>query len=622
MARNRKASIKLNNREYFIRPGSYRREIAPTTIPKFSTGDIGYSDLTAWQFWAQSDWGGGGLKRFSVQGNEYLFGHGIDTFSRYGKIQMAPILSAITCGTVNGNFINDFPNDNSYPYALTVSSGASGVSAQYHQLCELTGGNLRWHKNDYNYIPGASIYDISHSILIGQQWWFNGRKKLIGSSVISPPSTYELFGNIVRLQRDIYAYAVDNVSSTAVLYKYSIDDSAWSVAASGVLPTVGEQGNVQLCILNNKVYVLCALEDGTTKVFAYDTVTMMEVFTIPASLGLLVNLVTHWATEWNGYIYVTLRDLASGETFIYKFNELSVQRLYRSLDNDIQVNSGKIWSTPQGVFVGCQLSEDTQESIAIILADDSIHPYIYTIGPTVEAGLHSVGRGPEGWNYLFLAGGGSYDNGWVNLGAPKYKQSAHTDVLSDLISSIIDFDLFNVDKYFGGLTVYHEPLPSGCSITLSIKIDAADAWTVIGSNSIADSVSFDVQLLTGNIGKKIQYKIEFLSDGTATPVVEDIVIRYILQPKTKRKWAFDLLLANNIEEYAVKRSASDLDKELWATIQGGVQKFTDVDGKVYDASKSGTLDRGVLITDCKQVGPYPFGDDGPEFIAQVELQEG
>jgi len=192
-----------------------------------------------------------------------------------------------------------------------------------------------------------------------------------------------------------------------------------------------------------------------------------------------------------------------------------------------------------------------------------------------------------------------------------------------LESSILDMDMFSIDKYFDGITIYHSSLPANTTITVKVKIDEAASWTEIGSNSTSGTTSFDCQMTSGNTGKKIEYRLDLeTSTTTSTPTIQDIVIRYILNPAIKKKWTFDVWIANNMEEYSQKKSASQLKNELWNALQDGVVSFTDIDGKIYDSSKSGTSDKGVLVDDVQFSGAFPFGENGPEFIATVTFIEG
>jgi len=271
--------------------------------------------------------------------------------------------------------------------------------------------------------------------------------------------------------------------------------------------------------------------------------------------------------------------------------------------------------------------------------------------------------------------------------------------VSTIESSIVDMDMVGVDKYFGGITIYHEPLPSTAKLFLKVRIDSTNKWETIAttsSNATANSVSFDTELLTNNIGKSIEYQLTMIngatansgtgdggtattltksgydfaangvkvghllvnttknswakittvavgtitclfgmSDGvanangdtfvvlsgtTTTPVISDVVIRYILMPSPKRKWQLDILAIDGIKEYKVPKKGTDIERELWDMANQTIIRFEDIDGKTYDNRKTGSDDRGVIVEDIQTM--HPFYANPEEYIVRLNLIEG
>ena len=206
-----------------------------------------------------------------------------------------------------------------------------------------------------------------------------------------------------------------------------------------------------------------------------------------------------------------------------------------------------------------------------------------------------------------------------------------------LRTSIIDGNLFTIDKYQGGVTIYNEPLPSGCTIGVEARIDkdfsrlTSDNFTILGYNNTAGSTSFDIQMLSGNIGKKIQLEIVLLTtDETVSPIVQDVVMRYLLRPTVKRKWNFEILCMDDIKEYNRPKTGKEIERELWDLSNKSLVSFRDVDGIYYDAGKDGTADGGIIFNDIMVSGPIKMeSSDDPRpkyaqtgYIATIELVQG
>ena len=611
METRRKSSIKLNNQQFFINEGSYRREIAPTTIPKFATGDLSYSDLTAWQFWAQSDWSGGFDQKFIIENNMYYNAQGIDSIERNGEIKMAVGASAINDGVVSSK-IMCFKNLSSTLYAgVSGKGGFANPSALL--VCYNPTSNI-WDK--VRYYNALNFVDLKsyRGRLFGSLYSYSA-DFIRCSAGFSTAMTENINSNFEEFNDRLYYGEINHLKYIDSTFTRNQDidfgDLFWPYS---------------LKYYNGKLYIL-GIKTGKNielNLKCYDGNTIYDVYSFTETIGLM-NSVTGFGRfameEHEGNLYITLCFTSGKNPRIYKFDGINIKLIYS--EELYSVNLGyphEIKSVAEKLLIAFSSAYPI-----FSLRDDKLNPYytpqlnglnknIYTFYGFY---LSEIGK-----TRIFLAPKSpstGYRSAYISLENKSYHTTSGVNFLE---SSIIDFDLFNVDKFFGGFTVYHQPLTSGCSITLKIKIDNASSWTTIGTNNVANSVSFDCQLLTNNIGKKIQYRIELdTTVSTATPIVEDIVIRYILNPVIKKKWTMDLLIASNIPEYNRKMSAKDIDKNLWGTLQKGVIKFTDIDGTVYDATKSGTTDKGVLVSDCKMQGPFPFGETGPEFVATLELLE-
>lgn len=625
MARKRKASILLNNQRFFIRPGSYQRVIAPITIPKFSTGDITYSDLSSWQFWAQSDWDN--AFQFFYDGSGGFFGGlGVDTISRKGQIRKGPKVALVSAGAicsrqpqaiVLGN-LDALVNHN--PYVLWQN----GISAMAGNISGI-GFGFKVHQTSYAVASAGMNSLIGDSVYRDTGTYFTNRKfiQLISGGVITTPIATPgnaiIWSNPVILENRIYVIIAQNQ-----LQYYDLATGTWSEADTVTLPKVSTffNGQYRLEVKNNKIFIIVRDDSGDISVFVHDTNTTSLIGVIGSGSG-INNGTGNWTAVDKENIYICYKELGTWRDIIVRFNESTFSTIFDGTSPAvIGLHFDNIFAVPKGIFLSVN---DNGNQVGYLMdSQGKFKPYFeqrYESSTfNAVAPIRFLYWKYQPGNNIFFANNASHEIGFIDTIGYDYDTQAGRSYIE---SSIIDFDLFNIDKYFGGFTIYHQPLPAGSTITLKVKIDNASSYTTIGSNSVAGSVSFDVQMISGNIGKKIQYRLDLDTSTTANaPTIEDIIIRYILQPVVKRKWVMDLLISGDIEEYTSRRTAKELDAELWNAIKKGVVKFTDIDGITYDASKSGTTDRGILISDCREIGPFPFGESGPEFVAQLEIIEG
>lgn len=624
MARARKNSIYLDNKQFFIREGSYRREIAPTTIPKFSTGDLSYSDLTAWQYFAQSDWRGGFDNEFLFNGNEYRDSFAVDSVKRYGSIRMSPALLNISGGAASGLLMGTLK---SVTRGGTTYPTNNRFSSQPKKIWKNNGSTFKW-ETAY-----TAICDVisPFSFFSGENYALTKKPSILSGGSTSVWASATLTCHLESLLSGEYNGKLYAAAASA-------DGGIERHIMSTATPKTGSSWTVEFnlppgyrhedwIVYDSKIFIL-ADDFGSSnfnsglKLFVYDGNVSKEIYHFREvdDLPSLIDGASMAVAYSKLYLLIPVRSTSQVELFFFDGVSLKlVKKFYTEGAITEATNQAGAMFVSEGVLHLGIFNNNPSATTAtsfVVLSDNTIH--------------RMYGTADNDLIHPFISGNILYwgiNNSTTNSGKYRYlnleSKTYSTSITSYLESSILDMDLFNVDKYFGGLTIYHEPLPSGCTITLKVKVDQASSFTTVGSNSTVNSTSFDIQMLSGNIGKKIEYRIELTTSNSAnTPVVQDVVIRYILQPKVKRKWTMDLLIANGIEEYSSKRTALDLDRELWATLRRGAIKFKDVDGVQYDATKAGTDDKGVLISDCKMQGPFPFGDDGPEFVATLELQEG
>ena len=597
-----KNKVMLNNREYSIREGSYSKKRANAVVPRFANTKLDISDLTIWNWWAQSLWHGG-FDQENVLSDPpigFFRSENIDSMYKIGSLKLAKNLtgSIAVSGITAPRLAAFIDSGTRYLYYAgqrlfgmlklwRTTTGANIASA----WADVSGGKVHCMAPEFNklflgvepsfgtyylkYTIGASVINdtnwasangIPHSIIGGaDKLWLLTKSGLYDYDDTTPTQRVARdsgLGNVGGNKGQQLAYDggdvywIDYITGFGKLYKYDISADADAMVyqwKTNFEPKFIIPYKNKLIIGGKDLNVLAAA------VYEFDPIneTMREVKTWENADN---ELVCHYGHELNGILLITIQGSDGVKDYIYAYNGINLSE-YIVYDLNISDNNAML-------------------------------------------GSHN--------NYLFLTPG---TNLLYSAGANQFQTSGALE------SSRIDFDLFGVQKYFGGLTVYHKPLPANCVLKLKQRVDSTSHWsgiTVAGSNNTADSVAFDIELLSSNIGKKIEYYL--YASGAAAKEIEttDITIRYLLLPESKYEWTFDLLLVDNIEG---GNTAEQMKSDLEKAIDDVLVNFRDVGGELFDVSKEGTTDRGVVVENINFLGPKLHGNK-VEFVARVHLLEG
>lgn len=177
---------------------------------------------------------------------------------------------------------------------------------------------------------------------------------------------------------------------------------------------------------------------------------------------------------------------------------------------------------------------------------------------------------------------GTGDDGYV------YKLSADTYASSGWYqSSYFDANLPSIDKLYNAVTIRHDPLATGQSITVYYRFKESDSWTLLG---LSNSVGAEEKVLsfpTGISSKKISLKVELATSNTSSsPKLTEVIMQYSLYPTRKFQWTLRLkakqalrLLDGTLEPRTAEEIRQDLE-DLFSEQQ--LYHYVDVDGTSYN----------------------------------------
>lgn len=175
------------------------------------------------------------------------------------------------------------------------------------------------------------------------------------------------------------------------------------------------------------------------------------------------------------------------------------------------------------------------------------------------------------------------DDGEIRKVSTSYNSSGSLD------SSAFDAGQFKIKKKYVEIEVHHDPLPSNTTVSLAIKLDNDTSWTTIGSNAEVNSSQFTVPVpSSNNVGRKLFYQITpTTSDGTSSPAIKDVIIRYQFIEPYRRQWQFGVIVTDSIEYLDGSREQKDaagLLQELQdarRNTETGTIDFYDIDDSLH-----------------------------------------
>jgi len=585
--------IKIDSQGYELVPDAdqgYSQTDLPFAIDRFGTGELEYSDFNKFQFQAQTDWSTGFNNRFSTgkEDSGYWDGDYVDT-TEFGRVKMAPKFAHITAAANTGVVTNiksykgsaffgvsDSPD--SYVYSWIGSGSTLTQQAQLTGLAEII--DMEVYNNILYTSAGNGVYQYT-----GAAW-----------SALAQSAHY-----MQTLGDTLYASLGQTMQS--------FDGTTWATEYAHT----GWYIN-QMKTWREKIYYLAtdsaSRSTGSrskTSLWSYDGIDRLQLADFDEAAR------THMEYHNNKLWFVIGGILKSfnGESVV---DELDVIDRYNKQAIGVNANAGNevgdgLMAADKKLF---SLLNDTSATTKVIANGG------FGFSPMI--GAHSALISAMGTLNQINDQDDSLLVGDINGNAFFLDESQYsTTNVTQLESGWIDMGFPNVDKLFRSMAFYCDSLPSRTRIQLQYQLDDTGTWVNITATGVTGSTDGELQFGDTIKGKRIKYRIQLTSEtGTATPVINDIVIKYLISPDVKKRWVVGVALSDNIERMdrtSELKTAKQLLSQLWASRKKkAVVEFQDIDGSKYDVLMNDMQIRGPVRNEVR-VGQTLGG----EYVAQIEL---
>lgn len=488
---------------------------------RFSTGDPSYAGMNRWQRFAQSTWLGGAFQRFYEDQAMFNFSRNIDVLS-HGSFKLSQTHGdAVYTGTdkiergmkynsahyfAEGQYIY-YSTDN-FATAPTISknfgTGKTVTDLEIYdgKLYAAVGTFGLWYHDTTDHTTWAEQLDTAATIPVNYIRAFGDNLHILYTNVIK-----YFDGTNVTTVKD-YSSGADNnyyfkkpsVYAGRIYYPVNVTGSSVGLGQvlyydgtnidaiySGYDP-VGER----MVVYESKLFfVVYGLEKVSIK--TYDTSATRTVQSFDVAAGTTI--------YGDGLKY---GDAAYGEGSDYYSDPMDMiiwkNFLFISIERTTNLNTlfcydGNGWTEYMDMPVGSGIS------MRMWLSDRNLY-----LGS-------SEGK-------IYKASTTYASEGWLQ-------------------GSVWDASLQEIDKMFADVTVKHEQLSAGDSIEVWYRTEKFGGFVQLGSNSTENAYSTTLEFPTGGdsiISNRFEYKIVIKSnDGTTSPVIEDVIIRYILAPNNDKK---------------------------------------------------------------------------------------
>ncbi len=176
---------------------------------------------------------------------------------------------------------------------------------------------------------------------------------------------------------------------------------------------------------------------------------------------------------------------------------------------------------------------------------------------------------------------GTGDDGYV------YKLSTTQYVSSGWYqSSYFDANLPSISKLYNAVTIRHDPLTTGQSISVYYRFKEADSWTLLGTSNTVGAEEKVLSFPSGTTSKKISLKVLLsTSDTSTTPKLTETIMQYAIYPSLKWQWTIRVKAKTGIsllDKTTDSRTATQIRSELETLMDTQtLYTFVDVDETNY-----------------------------------------
>jgi hypothetical protein len=176
---------------------------------------------------------------------------------------------------------------------------------------------------------------------------------------------------------------------------------------------------------------------------------------------------------------------------------------------------------------------------------------------------------------------GTGDNGMIYKLDTTYKSTGWTQL------SYFDANLPSIPKLWNEVTIRHEALLSGHSISAYYRFKETDDWILLGTSNTPGDIEKSFPFQTGITSNKITLKLVLnTSDSTTTPTLTEVVMQYALYPVRKWQWNIKIkavknlrLLDGTFETRTAEQIRQDIE-ELLGSEQ--LYVYNDVNGETFN----------------------------------------
>lgn len=114
-------------------------------------------------------------------------------------------------------------------------------------------------------------------------------------------------------------------------------------------------------------------------------------------------------------------------------------------------------------------------------------------------------------------------------------------------TSYFEAQLPSIDKLLREVTLITEPIPSGCSLDIYYRYKESDEWLLLGSADTEGDTTSTESFPNATYTKKVTLKVVLKStDGSNTPTLKKIIMKYQLAPDFKYMWKMTIVCVDNI----------------------------------------------------------------------------
>lgn len=542
---------------------TYEKRVQAPFADKTSQGDRTYGDLSFEQVWELTDWSGGdelgqALQHEPERPDRFRTGQHIDPYSVRGSARVGPALNTsyasaesgfLTLCPFNGRIFAGSQDGDIYACTFPdtwASSRATGHAGGITALCVYSGRLYAANGTE----GGVDSYD-------GSAWsadsFIAASAAGIRSMCVRDPIAPTLYVGVSKTApsgAEIKRY--NGTSLSAVLYLLQEPDCLAMVEYGGYLWMFG----ADTATIRGGIYRTDATNFERRVDLPDCYVTSAVVFDDRIFLGMSNGEL--WSWDGDGSPVVVGRDLfPSGDALwglaqwkgaLWIAGRSTTEARLRRLDADGS------WSTPAA---GGTVTNAVNAVRQLASANGDL--YLATVDTTPGSDIY-------------------------RLRSTVYPTAAKT-----LETRLFSANLGSDYKVFRSVTINHAALAASQSIQVQYQLEDTGAWTSLGTNSSVGSTSATYTFSAGIKGKLIGLRLILTATASATPALYQVLLRYALQPTTKREWVFEALFEGSadlplilLNGTASPQTGPQIAQVVWvAKAADGPLTYVDDDGASY-----------------------------------------